>query len=92
MSGLDDLIIEPLENAFDAVGAMEGTLAPLKRAAIGGGIGYLLAYGLKPAVAFDNDGNERPWIFGENGDSKDATYLPAWGIAVIPAAISSLFI
>lgn len=91
---LDSVVIEPLENAFDAVGAMEGSMAPMKRAAIGAGLGYALAYGLKPAVAFDSQGPLSFALTASQAD-KDAgrvTYVPAWAIILAPALIFSVFI
>lgn len=87
MSVLDNAILDPAENFFDAIGCMQGPSAPLKRAAIGAGLGYALAYGLKPGFAFTN-GEARPWKVTATGDeAADATWFPAWAIAVLPAFV-----
>jgi hypothetical protein len=87
LSALDNAILEPAENFFDSIGCMQGPSAPLKRAAIGAGLGYAIAYGLKPNFAFKN-GEARPWKVTASGDdAADATWFPAWAIAVFPAFV-----
>ncbi len=92
LSSIDDAILEPLENIFDALGMMQGDLDPLKRAAVGGAIGYGLAYGLKPNFAFDGN-TPRPWKVTASADEqKDATWFPAWAIAALPAFVFGVLI
>lgn len=91
MSLIDDVIIEPLENAFDAVGAMDGELAPLKRMAIGAAVGYGFLKVFQPSVAYTADGKERPFALAD-ANAPDGTYLPWWMIVAIPAAVSSILI
>lgn len=84
---LESMIVDPLENAFDAVGAMQGQLAPLKRAAIGGAVGYAIVQIWQPSIAFDGSG--KPLEFGgEEGQ----TYFPVWMFAAIPALIAGVLI
>ena len=91
MASLDDMILDPLENAFDAVGAMQGEFAPLKRAAIGAAIGAGIAYGLKPAFAFDQTSGE-PLPFALGSDAANSTYFPYWAIIGLPAFVFSVLI
>jgi hypothetical protein len=93
MDKLDSLIIEPIENGFDAVGAMQGEMAPLKRAAIGAALGAAVVYGIKPSVAYDKNGVARPFAGTATAGQKDnATWLPYWAIIGIPAVVFSVFI
>ena len=87
---VDNAIIGPLEDAFDAIGAMQGEFAPVKRAAIGAGAGYILSYGIKPTIAFTADGKERPFALGSTDPNR--TWLPAWAIVTIPALAFSVLI
>ena len=93
METLDNLIIDPLESVFDSVGAMQGELAPVKRMAIGAAVGYAIAYGVKPSVAFDEHGVPRPFAGTATAGQKDnATWLPYWAIIGIPAVVFGVFI
>jgi hypothetical protein len=91
-STLDDIIVDPLERGFAAVGAMEGELAPLKRAAIGGLIGYAFVSVFKPGVAFDEAGKARPFALGNDDKSSDPTYFPEWMFVALPAFICGVLI
>ena len=91
---LDNVIITPLEEVFDAVGAMQGEMAPLKRALIGGAVGAAIVYGFKPSICFDKVTHlPRPWALTAQGAEKDkATWLPYWMVIGIPAVVFSTFI
>lgn len=92
LSNIDDAILEPLENIFDSLGMMQGDSDPLKRAAVGGVIGYGLAYGLKPQWAFEGD-KPRPWkVTAPDDQQKEATWFPAWAIAALPAFVFGVMI
>lgn len=86
------MILEPLENAFDAMGAMQGEMAPLKRAAIGGAVGYAVLEIFKPGVAYDDAGNRRPFALGADKDTKEGTYFPWWAFVAVPAFVSGVLI
>lgn len=87
---LDTFIIDPLERLFDSLGAMDGELAPLKRAAIGGAAGYAVAKVFMPSVAYTDDGKERP--FKLTSDDPNATWFPPMMFAAVPAFVSSVLI
>lgn len=93
-STIDDVILEPLESAFDAVGAMQGPLAPAKRAAIGAGLGYGVLAVFKPSFACNPDGSYRPFILTATTDAEkqNATLFPWWAVIGAPAAMFSLLI
>lgn len=90
---MEDAILEPIENAFDAVGMMQGETAPLKRAAVGAGIGYFVGYYLQPSIAW-NAGVERVWtpLAKDTAEYEDSTWLPAWMITAIPAFVFGVLI
>lgn len=90
---MEDLILEPIENAFDAVGMMQGETAPLKRAAVGAGLGYFVGYYLQPNIAWNN-GVERTWtpLAKDDIEKADSTWLPAWLILSIPAFVFGVLI
>jgi hypothetical protein len=93
METLDDVILEPIENLFDAAGMMQGEAAPLKRAAAGIALGYAIAYGIKPTFAFTADGKEKVFAgTSTTKDDPDSTWFPAWAIVVVPAVIFSVLI
>ena len=93
METLDDVILEPIENLFDAMGMMQGEAAPLKRAAAGVALGYAIAYGIKPSFAFTADGKEKVFAGTSSAkDDPDATWFPAWAVVVVPAVIFSVLI
>jgi len=89
LSALDTAILDPAENFFDALGMMgPSEAAPLKRAAVGAGLGYALAYGIKPQFAFDKDGKPLPWkVTAKGADQDNATWFPAWAIVALPAFV-----
>jgi hypothetical protein len=77
-----------IENAFDAVGLMRGSLAPLGRAAVGFAVGTGVVYALNGVhmapFAFDEYGMRRPWIYDdpENGTSF-TWWMPGLGVAIL---------
>lgn len=92
-SVIDDIVLEPLESVFDALGAMQGSFAPAKRAAIGAGLGYGILM-LKPSFACNPDGSYRPFILTAqtDADKQNATIFPWWAVVGAPAAMFSLLI
>jgi len=99
MSSIDDIVLEPIERGFDAIGMMQGELAPVKRAAVGAGIGYAIAYGMKPGFAFMPDPSDptkkipRPFTgTAKKSEMQQSTYFPAWAIVAAPAVIFSVLI
>lgn len=90
---LDKVVLAPLEDALDAVGLMQGDAAPLKRAAVGAAIGAGIAYGLKPAFAFDATGNPKPFYFAATDAEKaNSTFFPDWAIVALPAFVLGVLI
>lgn len=87
MASLTDVVMDPIEDGFDKLGMMQGEAAPLKRAAVGGVLGYAIAYGIKPSFAFDAKGDPKPF-----GTKKGETLFPAWGIVVLPAIVFGVLI
>lgn len=63
-----------VENAFDSVGMMRGSAAPVLRAATGFALGSMVMFALRPSFAFDESGKARPWKYEPgHGDNEDAT-------------------
>lgn len=94
---MENVILDPLENAFDAVGAMQGPSAPLKRAAIGAALGAAIAYGLKPDFAWNkvNGKATTPKVWSataSQADKPNSTWFPVWAIIGIPAVVFSTLI
>lgn len=90
---LDDVLLNPIEDALDSIGLMEGEAAPLKRAAVGAGIGYLFAVLVKPGFAYTADGKARPFALNASAaDQASATYFPVGAIVAIPAFILGVLI
>jgi hypothetical protein len=91
---LESAILDPIENAFDSMGMMQGEMAPLKRAAFGAAVGYVLSYGIKPGFAFDKTTKKpKEWYFtAAEADKKNSTYVPAWAVVAIPAVIFGVLI
>lgn len=82
-----------LEQFADKFGLMTGDLAPMKRFAVGAGVGYVLGYVLKPGVAW-SAGKPRPFGYGKpkDGSDLDPTLMPAWLITVLPGAAFALLV
>lgn len=89
-SAVDSIIMDPIESALDSVGLMQGTAAPVKRAVVGVGIGAAITFGAQPSIAFDDEGNVRPWAM--MSDDENATQLPWWMIVGFPAFVLSVLI
>jgi len=92
MEALDDYILDPLEQGFDKLGAMQGELAPLKRAAIGAAVGYAFVEIVKPSVAYDDNGKELPFTATADKTEPKTTYFPWWMFVAIPAFVSGVLI
>ncbi len=79
-SGVETHIIEPIENVLDSVGLMHGPSAPLKRTAVGVGIGAAVVFGLRPAMFWTEPVSTnaaqklRPWKL--TSKDSDATWIP----------------
>ena len=72
-------ILDKFYDAAESVLPMEGTMAPLWRAAIGGVLGYLVIAAIRPSFAYnDVDGSPRPWaVMPEMFPGRGApTHLP----------------
>lgn len=90
---MSDMILEPIENLLDKYGLMDGPMAPLKRTAIGGGIGLGVMYLWKPEFAFDKNGQPYPWsITHKSIDRNKTTLVPYWLAASIPAVVLGVLI
>jgi hypothetical protein len=88
-----------VENVFDSLGMMQGTLAPVKRAVFGAGVGYVLVKAIQPASMFYEDGTPRPWAWSQTGANYDGSgtgqhsaVVPYWAVPAAGAAIGGLFI
>jgi hypothetical protein len=93
MQTVDDLILDPIERGLDSIGLMQGSMAPLKRTAVGGAIGYAYAFGMKPAFAFNKDGSPKEWsLTASTKDSGKTTLFPWWAIVATPAIILGVLI
>lgn len=78
--------METIEDSLDSVGLMQGEFAPLKRAVLGGAVGYAAVAMAKPSWAYDKDGNPYPWRFtSKDLPSSQTTLMPYWLTALIPA-------
>lgn len=91
---LSATIIAPIEDALDSVGMMQGDLAPMKRAVVGGAIGYGVITMWKPSWAYDQDtGTPYPWtVTNKDVDRHQTTMMPYWLAALIPAFVLGVLI
>lgn len=92
-------IYRPIEGVFDSLGMMSGTLAPVKRAALGAGVGFVLVKAVQPSSMYYEDGTPRPWAFSQVGANYDGSgtgqhsaLVPWWAVPAAGAAIGGLFI
>lgn len=80
-------VISQVEKAFDSVGLMRGSLAPLARAGVGFALGTGLIYALNglhlAPWAFDEYGMRRPWKY----DDPEGTSFPWWMPGVAAAFV-----
>lgn len=91
MEVVDDVILDPLESMMDSLGLMQGSMAPLKRAALGTALGAALVWGIRPTAVFKADGKTfRPFKL-TSGD-KDATWTPWWLVAGAPGVLLGVFV
>lgn len=88
-----------VENVMDSMGLMQGSLAPVKRAAVFGGLGYLGVMAIRPDSMFYENGEPRPWKYSQMGSDFDgsgtgshSTVFPYWGVPLVTAAIGGLVI
>lgn len=74
MAGIVDSIYDKVESVLP----MEGAMAPLYRAAIGAGLGYLVIAAIRPSFSYNTDGSPRPWaVLPELYEGKgQPTHLP----------------
>jgi len=93
---LNDVILEPVENALDSVGLMQGEMAPLKRTALGAAIGFGVMGLWRPSWAYapGPNGKPYPWsVTAPKGTPDDAkTKVPYWMAALIPAVVLGVLI
>ena len=88
MSAIDKSIMNPIENL---VGNLPGGGYPAVRAGYGAALGAGIVFGIKPALMFNKDGSERPWIVFEP-KNKDSTVFPWWAAVALPAVLFGVFI
>ncbi len=85
-------IIDTIEDVFDSLGLMEGDLTEmmLKRGAVGFILGGFIITWWKPAFAYRENGEARPWRLTSQED--DAVLFPWWSYGAIIAIVFSLFV
>jgi len=84
-------VVHEVERAFDGLGLMSGSWAPVKRFVFAGAAVYILQEAFKPGYAYDEAGNKRPWIYTQ-GESQHSTYVPFWAAPLVGAIFFSVFI
>jgi hypothetical protein len=91
---LSAVIIDPIEDVLDKVGLMQGEMAPLKRAVVGGAIGYGVISMWKPSWAYDPDDHHAyPWtVTHRSMERSQTTMMPYWLASLIPAVILGVLI
>lgn len=90
MTDFDSFILNPIEDALDRVGLMQGSMAPTKRALVGAAVGAAVVYGVKPTSMWNGD-KMKPWTpFAKKGE--DSTWLPGWLAISIPAVVLGVLI
>lgn len=77
----------PAESFFDSIGLMRGSYAPVGRAAVGGGLGALIMFAVRPSFAFNADGSPKPW-----GSGKGGTSIPWFTLPIALAIFSGIFV
>jgi len=80
-----------IERAFDGLGMMQGSLAPIKRAAFGAGLGYIIGEAIRPSWSHTSSGAHRPWLY-LSGDNASGTLLPWWTLPVAGAFVCAVLI
>ena len=88
---VNDVVIDPLENVYDALGLMEGQNAPALRLLVSAGAGAGLMWGIKPLVSFDASGKPLPWSVLDPTNPA-ATAFPWWMPAVLGGVVGGLLI
>lgn len=83
--------MDTIENAFDKVGLMQGTYAPLLRATTGAVMGSVVVFGFKPELMWNSDGTLRPWVITSPNDP-NPTMFPWWMAVGLPAALFGVFV
>lgn len=83
--------MEFLDNLYDKVEGvlpMEGALAPVFRAAIGAGLGWLLIEAIRPSFAYNPDGSKRPWnVLPEMYESRGTPTAAPWVVGPLAGAV-----
>jgi hypothetical protein len=72
-------VIDKIYDTLEGFLPMEGSMAPLYRAAIGAGVGWVVMEAVRPQFAYNSvDGSKRPWVvLPELYEGRGApTYLP----------------
>lgn len=72
MAAIAEKIILPIESAFDSLGALNGTSAPVKRAGIVATLTALALYVAKPTMFFNAAGDPRP-LFSDDPNNPPAS-------------------
>jgi len=84
-------VIGRVEKAFDSVGLMRGSLAPLGRAAVGFALATGVVYALNgfhlAPFAFDDYGNARPWKYDDPEGTSIPWWMPGVGVAFLCGAL-----
>lgn len=83
-----DAVLSPIESFF---ASLPGGNYPIGRAAWAGTTGGVIMYGVKPAFAFESNGEARPWILLDSSNP-NATIFPAWMAIVLPGVIFGYFL
>lgn len=92
MSALESTLLDPLEDVLDSVGLMEGSMAPLKRTAVGAVIGYVGVTVIQPSFCYDDAGKPYEWRLTSKKDPVETTMVPYWMVAAVPAFILGFLI
>lgn len=84
-------IITPIENVFDSLGMMDGSMSPVYRALFGFTVGTGAMYAIRPSISFDQNGSPRPWSYVRNQPGV-STALPWWLPGAVLAILSGVFV
>jgi len=79
-----------IEGIMDSMGMMRGSFAPVKRAALGAVVGYIVGEALRPSFAYSKNGKHREWAFLSGGQG-DAT-IPWWIFPATGAVVLGVFV
>jgi hypothetical protein len=83
-------VLGAAESMFDSIGLMRHPLSPIGRMAVGFGAGAAVVWAVRPSISFDEDGQPRPSTW--SSDDPNATSVPWYAIAAVPAVICGTMI